>query len=84
MKDGYVIGAAVLPPLKTGFMGEYMVIEDLKEQGNRNSYYAKVEGESSEVGKYNSDIFGMFATVYISEGLPGEVLKIEVKGRHGD
>ena len=44
MKDGYVIGAAVLPPLKTGFMGEYMVIEDLKEQGNRNSYYAKVEG----------------------------------------
>lgn len=26
----------------------------------------------------------MFATVYISEGLPGEVLKIEVEGRHGD
>ena len=26
LDDGYVIGAAVLPPLKTGHMGEYMVI----------------------------------------------------------
>ncbi len=85
MQDAQIIGAAVLPPLLTGYMGEYMVVEDLKDKTQRKSSYAKlgVEGKA-EVGKYNDDTIGMFGTLFMSDGEPGDVLKVEVKGRIGE
>ena len=33
---------------------------------------------------YDSNVFGMFATLYLSEGAEGDVLRIEAKKRTGE
>jgi len=78
----YIIGAAAASPYIVGQNAELMCTSVLGKA--RETHYAEVDEDGKcKCGPYEADECGCLANLYLSEGRPGRVLRVEAARRTG-
>jgi len=81
LPQALIVGASAGDSNLQGVNCELM--NNAKVGGNNNSKYALIQGDQYKLGDYKHQSLGLLGNLFLSQGLPGKVLKVTAFKRKG-